>query len=308
MLTIRRTIADKTIISESLEKGAWINLISPTEEEINKVAEQAGIFYDFLKYPLDDEERPRVEIEDDQILTIINIPVFDRQENIYDTIPLGIIITANHIVTVCLEDIKLLQDFYDGKVKGMATFKKTRFLFLILYKTATLYLKYLREINKKSEEIEWELHKSMKNKELIGLLNLEKSLVYFTTSLKSNQIVMEKLLKSNSLEKFSEDEDLLEDVIVENQQAIEMANIYTNILSGTMDAFASVISNNLNIVMKFLAAVTIILELPTMVASFFGMNVALPFQNSPFGFVYTLIISFIFSSFAALVLIKKKML
>jgi len=308
MLSIFKTINDKTVQHDKLEKGVWINLANPTDDEINKVSKETGIQYDFLKYSLDDEERPRVEIDEGQILIIINVPIFISNEAFYDTIPLGIILTDDYFVTVCLENLTILEDFYNnGKIKGMATFKKTRFLFLILYKVATLYLRYLRVINRKSEDIELELHKSMKNKELISLLNLEKSLVYFSTSLRSNQIVMEKLLKSNSIEKYNEDKDLLEDVLIENQQAIDMANIYANILSGTMDAFASIISNNLNIVLKFLATITIILALPTMVASFFGMNVALPFQNSSYGFLIVLIISIFLSVVGTLFLVKKKM-
>ena len=308
MLSIFKTINDKAVQHDKLEKGVWINLANPTDDEINKVSKETGIQYDFLKYSLDDEERPRVEIDEGQILIIINVPIFISNEAFYDTIPLGIILTDDYFVTVCLENLTILEDFYNnGKIKGMATFKKTRFLFLILYKVATLYLRYLRVINRKSEDIELELHKSMKNKELISLLNLEKSLVYFSTSLRSNQIVMEKLLKSNSIEKYNEDKDLLEDVLIENQQAIDMANIYANILSGTMDAFASIISNNLNIVLKFLATITIILALPTMVASFFGMNVALPFQNSSYGFLIVLIISIFLSVVGTLFLVKKKM-
>ncbi len=307
MLTIKKTVVDKTIAHDKFEKGVWISLTSPTEEELQTTASETGIYYDFLKYPLDDEERPRVEIDDGQILVIINVPVFKQGDAIYDTIPLGMIITDSYFVTVCLEDNTVLDAFHNNKVKNMATYKKTQFLFLILYKVAQLYLKYLREINKKSEQIELELHKSMKNKELIRLLNLEKSLVYFTTSLRSNQTVMEKLMKSNSLNKYEEDEDLLEDVIIENQQAIDMANIYTNILSGTMDAFASVISNNLSIVMKYLAAVTIVLSLPTMVASFFGMNVQLPFEQSPHGFIIVVAISAILSISGTIYLYQKKM-
>ncbi len=308
MLSIFKTISERTAPHDKLEKGVWINLANPTDDEINKVSQETGIQYDFLKYSLDDEERPRVEIDEGQILIIINVPIFISNEAFYDTIPLGIILTDDFFVTVCLENLTILEDFYNnGKIKGMATFKKTRFLFLILYKVATLYLRYLRVINRKSEDIELELHKSMKNKELISLLNLEKSLVYFSTSLRSNQIVMEKLLKSNSIEKYNEDKDLLEDVLIENQQAIDMANIYANILSGTMDAFASIISNNLNMVMKFLAMITIILALPTMVASFFGMNVALPFQSSSYGFLIVVIISIFLSVVGTLFLVKKKM-
>jgi len=307
MLTIRNTVNNKIIISDIIQKGSWINLISPTEAEITEVTGKTGIYYEFLKSALDDEERPRVEIDNEQILIIINVPIIKKDTSIYDTVPLGIVLTNDNFVTICLEELILLNEFYTGQLKGMATYKKTRFLYLLLYKVAQSYLKYLREINKKTEEVEFELHKSMKNKELIKLLNLQKSLVYFSTSLRSNQIVMEKLLKTSGIERFEEDEELLEDVIIENQQAIDMANIYTNILSGTMNAFASIISNNLNIVMKFLAAVTIVLAIPTMIASFFGMNVAIPFQDSAHGFLSIVLISVGVTVFTTFVLAKNKM-
>lgn len=306
MLTIYLSPQDNEVRQiDQIEKGCWINLINPTEEDINSVVQATGIFADFIRYPLDDEERPHVEFEDNQLLTIIDVPIQINTGAGYDTIPLGIIQTDNYIVTVCLHDLSMINDFHQKKVRGIATYKKTRFLFQILYKNASLYLKYLREIDKKSTELELELHKSMRNKELIKLLNLEKALVYFTTSLRSNETVLEKLLRGKVVKMYEEDEDLLEDVIIENKQAIEMANIYSNILSGTMDAFASIISNNLNIVMKFLAIVTIILALPTMVASFFGMNVPVPFQNSPHGFAFAVVISAILSVAGIYYLAKK---
>jgi len=297
---------DLFVISE-FEKGSWINLVKPTEEEIGMVALKTGISCEFLTYPLDEEERPHLELEDNQLLLIIDVPIPGEKDLMYETIPLGIIVTDDFIVTVCLENVDIISDFISQRVKGMATFKKTRFVFQILYKTASSYLKCLKQIDKKTDEVERELHKSMKNKELINMLNLEKSLVFFSTSLRGNEIVMEKLLRGKVIKMYEEDEDLLEDVIIENKQAIEMANIYSNILSGTMDAFASVISNNLNIVMKFLAAITIVLALPTMVASFYGMNVPLPFQDSPYGFVLILGISVIVSGLSAYYLAKKDM-
>ncbi|HHZ17567.1 MAG TPA: magnesium transporter CorA family protein [Peptococcaceae bacterium] len=308
MLTIYLSPQDNELLQiNSFEKGCWINLIDPSEEEIETVVQNTGIFAEFLRYPLDDEERPHIEFEDKQLLTIIDVPIETPSGAGYDTIPLGIIHTDDYIVTVCLHDLSILQDFYQKKVRGMATYKKTRFLFQILYKNASLYLKYLREIDKKSTDVELELHKSMRNKELIKLLNLEKALVYFTTSLRSNESVLEKLLRGRVIKMYEEDQDLLEDVIIENKQAIEMADIYSNILSGTMDAFASIISNNLNIVMKFLAIVTIILALPTMVASFFGMNVPVPFQDSPYGFAFAVIISIVLSLIGVFYLAKKNM-
>lgn len=307
MLKIYLTSNGTLLTPDSLTKGAWINLVNPTEHELAHVAASTGIFSDFLRYPLDDEERPRLEIEDNQTLIILNVPTVFKEDGstAYDTMPLGIIITEDYLVTVCLQDLDILRDFSQGKVRSMATFKKTRFVFQVMQKTAVLYLKYLRDINKKTDEIELELHKSMRNKELIRLLEFEKSLVYFSTSLRSNETVMEKILNAKTLKMYEEDHDLLEDVIVENKQAIEMADIYTNILSSMMDAFASIISNNLNIVMKFLASITIVVSLPTMVASFFGMNVDLPFQHSPSGFAIILCISLGLSLFSILYLKKR---
>ena len=289
------------------EKGSWINLSKPTEEETGITVLKTGVSSHLLQYPLDEEERPHLEVEENQLLIIIDVPIPTEKDIMYETIPLGIVVMDNFIITVCLENVDTIEDFISQKVKGMATYKKTRFVFQILHQTASLYLKYLRQIDKRTDEVERELHKSMKNKELINLLNLEKSLVYFTTSLRANEIVMEKLLRGKVIRMYEEDEDLLEDVIIENKQAIEMANIYSNILTGTMDAFASLISNNLNIVLKFLAAITIILALPTMVASFFGMNVPLPWEDSPHGFALVLGISVIISGLSAYYLAKKNM-
>jgi len=271
------------------ENGCWIALTNPTATEILEVAEKYDIDPDHLKAPLDEEERSRIETEDNYSLILVDIPVIEErsEKDWYVTIPMGIIMANDVIVTVCLEDTPVLTAFMDGRVRDFYTYMKTRFVLQVLYKNASLFLQYLRIIDKKSEVVERKLHKSQRNQELIELLELEKSLVYFTTSLRSNEVVLEKLLKSEKIKKYPEDTDLLEDVIIENKQAIEMANIYSGILSGTMDAFASVISNNLNIVMKFLATITIVMSIPTMVSSFYGMNVnhaGMPFADSPFGF------------------------
>ena len=226
------------------------------------------------------------------------------------TIHLGIITTEEAIVTVCLEDTPVLTAFMDGRVRDFYTNMRTRFILQILYKNASLYLQYLRMIDKKSEVVERELHKSQKNRELIELLELEKSLVYFTTSLRSNEVVFEKLLKNEKIKKYPEDTELLEDVIIENKQAIERANIYSGILSGTMDAFASVISNNLNIVMKFLATITIVMSIPTMVASFYGMNVnpaGMPYAQSLYGFWVVLGFAVVLSLIVAMIFSKKNL-
>ncbi|HHY74731.1 MAG TPA: magnesium transporter CorA family protein [Bacillus bacterium] len=295
--------------TEEITKGCWVNVIAPTEEEIDYLMKQLQIPLDFLKDPLDEEERSRIEKEDNNILIIINMPLVSKDEfdrPIYDTIPIGMIITNECFVTICLKDNSILHLFLQNKVKQFFTFKKTRFALQILYLTATSYLKYLKQINKMTDEIENELHQSMKNKELFTLLNMSKSLTYFTTSLKSNNIVMQKMLRTNYMRMYEDDKELLEDVIIENQQAIEMAETHTTILSGMMDAFASVISNNLNIVMKFLTSFTIILALPTMVASFYGMNVHIPFQDYPRAFYVPMTLSIIFSTITAIIFWKKK--
>lgn len=295
--------------AEKISNGCWINLTNPTGEEILDIARTVEVPLEFLKDPLDEEERSRIEKDGENTLIIVNVPLVSMDENnlpIYDTIPLGIIIAKQCFITVCLKDNPIFQDFSSGKVKSFFTYKKTRFSLQILYLMATSYLKYLKQISKKTDFIEKELHQSMKNKELFSLLNLEKSLVYFTTSLKSNNIVMQKMLRSNYLKMYEDDQELLEDVIIENQQAIEMAETHTSILSGMMDAFASVISNNVNIVMKFLTSFTIILSLPTMVASFYGMNVAIPFQDYRYSFMIAIILAFVLSGVTAIVFWKKR--
>lgn len=278
MLQIFKTVEDELQEAEQISEGCWVALTRPTNEELQMVGIETGVDIDDLRAPLDDEERSRIEQDGDYVVILVDIPSLDEKDR-YVTIPLGIYMTKKLIVTVCLEETPVLKAFMNKRVKEFFTFKRTRFVFQILYRNATSYLRYLRIIDRKSEQIEEKLHISQKNKELIELLELEKSLVYFTTSLRSNETVLEKLLRTEKVKKYPEDEELLEDVIVENKQAIEMANIYSGILSGMMDAFASVISNNLNVVMKFLSTVTIVLSIPTMIASFYGMN----FDNIPLG-------------------------
>ena len=295
---------------EEMQPGCWIALTNPTASEIIDIADAYQIDPDHLKAPLDEEERSRIEVEEEYTLVLVDIPSIEERsgKDWFVTIPLAIIMTNDVLITVCLEETPVLTSFMDGRVRDFHTFMKTRFILQILYKNATQYLQYLRIIDKKSEVIERKLHQSQKNEELIELLELEKSLVYFTTSLRSNEVVLEKLLRTEKIKKYPEDTDLLEDVIVENKQAIEMAGIYSGILSGTMDAFASVISNNLNIVMKFLATVTIVMSIPTMVASFYGMNVnsrGMPFANNPYGFVIVLGFALALSLLVAYIFNKK---
>lgn len=292
----------------AFEAGCWIDIVNPTPQEIAEIATEFGIETQHITSALDEEERAHIDTEDDYTLIIVDVPIKDREgAHEYGTIPLEIIIKDDCIMTICLQEVDVIKDFISGRIKGFYTFKKTRFILQILYKNASYYLHYLRLIDKASNRIEQELHKSMKNKELIQLLELEKSLVYFTTSLRANEIVLEKMMRMEAIKQYPEDKELLEDVIIENKQAIEMGNIYSNILSGMMDAFASVISNNLNIVMKTLTSITIVMSIPTMLSSFYGMNVLLPFQDSPNAYIYILGLSIIAPIIVALVMIKKKL-
>lgn len=307
MLEIFRTVEDKLQEENEVSEGCWVALTKPTNEELQTVVRETGIDIDDLRAPLDDEERSRIEQEGDCVIVLVDIPSLDEKDR-YVTIHLGIYMTKQAIVTVCLEETPVLKAFMNNRVREFYTFKKTRFVFQILYRNATSYLRYLRIIDRKSEQIEEKLHISQKNKELIELLELEKSLVYFTTSLRSNETVLEKLLRTEKVKKYPEDEELLEDVIIENKQAIEMANIYSGILSGTMDAFASVISNNLNVVMKFLSTVTIVLSIPTLIASLFGMNfVNIPLGDNPYGFVIVTVCTLILTALVTIFFQKKNL-
>lgn len=295
---------------DAMENGAWINLVQPTERELDSILSE---FPDLdpisLKAALDEEERARIEIDNGTTLILVDVPIVEPVNNnvYYSTIPLGILLVEDTIITVCTKEVPIIEDFVRGRVRGFFTFKKTRFILQLLYKNATYFLQYLKQIDRRSNHIERELHKSMKNKELIQLLELEKSLVFFSTSLKANEIVLERMMRLESIKKYPEDEELLEDVIIENKQAIEMANIYSNILSGIMGAFASVISNNLNMVMKFLTSVTIVMAVPTMVASFFGMNVPVPLEGKPYAFLIVIMISMFLALLSAGLLFRKKM-
>lgn len=294
------------------EPGCWVNLVAPSDAEINRISNKYNLDIDALKAALDADERSRIETEDNYTMILVNIPTIEDETDteLYSTIPLAIIVVDDAVITVCSEDTPILKQFSNGRVRDFYSNMKSRFILQILYRTSSLFLTYLRNIDKKSDHVENELHKSQKNKELIELLKLEKSLVYFTTALRSNEAILEKMLRIEIIKKYPEDVDLLEDVIVENKQAIEMANIYSGILSGTMDAFASVISNNLNIVMKVLSIITIVLSIPTLIFSAYGMNLnsaGMPFSESPWGFLIIVVASAVIAIIAMLIFMKSKM-
>ena len=283
---------------KEFQKGSWINLVNPSEAEIKKVCENVKIEEDFIRDALDFEEKARIDEEEDDntILFVVDVPIIEKHEEneMYTTMPLGMIVVRDDFfITVSLRKNRVIEDFEKRKIRNFQTYKKSRFIFQILYLNSSYYLTHLKQINKETEIAEYILKNSMKNKELLKLLNLEKSLVYFTTSLKSNELVMEKTMRGKIIKLYDDDEDILEDAITENRQAIEMAKIYSDILNGTMDAYASIISNNLNSVMKTLTSITIVLAVPTMISSFWGMNVKLPFENNPLGFVIMILFAVI---------------
>ena len=315
MFKMYSTDLETNITEETKEykKGNWINMVSPSDEEIKTVCENIGIKENFIRYALDSEEKARIDDEDDDntILFIIDTPIIEIESGtkVYSTMPIGIIfVRDDYIITVSLNKNPIIEDLVEKKIKYIVTYKKSRMLLQIFYSNSEMFLSLLKKLNKETEIAENVLKNSLKNKELLKLLSLEKGLVYFTTSLKSNEVVMEKTMRGNLIKLYDEDEDILEDAIIENKQAIEMARIYRDILTGTMDAYASIISNNLNGVMKYLTSITIILAIPTMIASYWGMNVPVPLQENPFGFVLIVVFSILIGVIASLWLKKKGML
>lgn len=302
----------KLLSLDAPQDGCWVSMIQPTDKEIQSVSSRFSIDADDLRSALDTDERSRIGVEDNYVMILVNIPTVedDTERELYDTIPLSIFVAGKSVITVCLEETPVLQPFSQGRIRDFNTTMRSRFVMQILYRNASLYLQYLRNIERQSDMVEKKMYKSTQNSELFELLKLEKSLVYFTTALRSNEVVMEKLFKNERFKKYPEDAELLEDVIIENKQAIEMAGIYSGILSSMTDAFASVISNNLNNVMKTLAIITIVLSIPTMIFSAYGMNVAtagMPFADSPFGFIMIVVASLIISLLVTIVFIKLKM-
>jgi len=287
----------------------WVSVIAPTEEEIVRLKTEFSISGEFISAALDEEEAARIETEDGQTLIIMDIPFADRSEEneVYTTMPIGIITTSECIMTISLRENIVLRDMTAGLVKNVNTKYKTEFVLYMLQRMAARFLQYLRQIDKRTSHMEKLLRKSMRNKELIQLMDLQKSLVYFQTSLKSNESNLGRIMRGRYIKMYEDDQDLLEDVLIELKQAIEMCDIYSSILSGTMDAFASVISNNLNIVMKLLASITIIMAIPTMVFSFYGMNIGTESGTLPFaGTIWVPLAVSVVATFIAGVILYKK--
>lgn len=314
MLKIYKNELDDDVVKriDEIEDNCWINLVKPTSDEIKRVVDALGIDEDLITKVLDEEELPRIEKTDNATLIVVDGPYMDdiNVKSKYTTYPLGIIICRDlHIVTVSLKEFSVLKEFEQGKVKTFYTYKKSRFLIQLLLKMALYYLKALNYINGDIQKREKVLYHSTSNKQLVELLDIEKTLVYFITSLRANDRVLDKLSRGNVIQLYDEDVELLEDTMIENKQGIEMCTIYKEILSSITDTYATIVSNNLNLVMKFLAGITIVLSIPTMISSFLGMNVPLgALENNQYAFTLVCIVSFLLAIIVAWMLKKKDML
>ncbi|HEU0297059.1 MAG TPA: magnesium transporter CorA family protein [Anaerolineales bacterium] len=305
MLTVYKTTEQGLEQLESVANGSWIKVVDPTAEEVQKLADW-GVDADYINYSLDLDEMPRIERDDDYTFILVRIPHRQPDSDIpYITIPLGVLIKGNLVVTICRYEKDMFKVLADGKYRLLKTGKRYRFALYIFLETATRYLTHLREINRITEALEDQLQKSTRNREVLELLKYQKSLTYFATALRSNEVMMERVQRTQIFNYYEDDQELLEDVLTENQQAIQMTNINTEILSSMMDAFASIISNNLNAVMKVLAALTIILNLPAIVAAFYGMNVELPGESHPLAFLTVIGISIALTALATFIFYKR---
>ncbi|MCA1915063.1 magnesium transporter CorA family protein [Methanospirillum hungatei] len=310
MISAYITTQDGLIPVDSWEDGCWIKVVNPTEKEISLLVEKYGVWIEFFTDPLDVDERARFEVDEGNILILIRSPRREPEEAAipYITLPIGIILTANVIITVTLTEVDVLDEFLSGWVRNFDTRTRTRFALQICYRTALRFLRYLKDINRMSSQIEMNLHRSTTNDLLLDLFNLHKSLVFFTTSLRSNSLMVEKFSYSSILEMSDEEHDLYEEMVIENKQALEMANIYTSIIMGMTGTFASIINNNVNVVMKLLTSITILISLPTLIASIYGMNVTLPLQDDPFAFLFIMFCAVAASAIGLFVLVRWKVL
>ena len=312
MLNIYDVKKTKITKTDQINKGRWIDLINPSSAELDTVSNNTKINRDIFVKLLDEEELPRVEKRNEETLIVLDTPyIADKNyQHKYKTNPLGIIISQKgYLITLSLKEQAFLNAFKDNQIEDLKVNNKTNFIFQVFLMVALVYQKELSSINEYIDSKEQLLLKSTNNKELVNLLNIEKTLVYFITSLKANEITLEKIAKGSIFPIKKADEELLEDALIETKQAIEMATIYREILSSMTDTYATIISNNLNDIMKFLAGITIVFSIPTMVASFIGMNVPLGrIGSSPASFILIIIISVLLSLLIAYILKKKNML
>ena len=305
MLHIYKTTERGLEQLDSIVNGAWINVVDPTPDEIQKLT-VLGVDIDYVNYSLDRDEMARMERDDEYTFILLRIPIHQPESDVpYTTVPMGIMILANNIVTICRYDSDIFKVLTNGKYRLLKTGKRYRLALYIFLETAARYLTCLREINRTTDALEDQLQKSTRNREVLELLKYQKSLTYFATALRSNEVMMERVQRVQIFNHYEEDQDLLEDVLTENQQAIQMTNIATELLSAMMDAFASIISNNMNSIMKLLTALTIVVSMPTIVSSFFGMNVPIPYEGHPLAFVGIIAIAVVLTFATAYIFVKR---
>lgn len=303
-MLIIRTQAEKGLAeSDTVVKDCWIDARSVSRDDLARLETEFTISTELLSDIMDADEQARIEKEDEYTALIVRLPAYDDSSEVsVITVPVGIILFKDKIITICQRSSTVLDELTGNRIRDFSIRNKNTFVLNLMGRAALSYLRILKELNKKTAIIERELQKSVKNNELVQLLSIQKSLVYFTTSLKTNELLLEKLQKSPLIHFKEDEQELLEDVLTDNKQAIEMANIYSSILTGTMDAFASVISNNINIVMRRLTVVSIVLMIPTLIYSFFGMNVTIPYDEHPHALLWILALSLVASIVGALLL------
>lgn len=313
MIKVWKTDDRRIHEEERIQSGVWVQMINPSVEEGQKVADELNVDIEDVLAALDEEESSRIEMQDGYTLILVDVPSIEirHEKESYTTIPLGIILTQDEIVTICMEDTPVLQAFVNNRVKEFSTKKKLRFVYQILYRTAALYQSDLRVIDKKRTEIEERVGDDTEDSDLISLHELESTLVYFATSLRANGVVLDRLTRYKRLEQYPEDKELLGDVIVENKQAIEMTSIYRDIINGTRELMSSVLDNRLNNVMKSLTIITLVMAIPTVISGIYGMNVNsqwVPFANTAHGFAIICSIIILICVILLVVLRKKKIL
>ena len=302
---LKKSFKGELLKIKEYEKGCWINLASPKKEEIEHISKLSGVPRDFLSSALDDDEKPRYEIEGNARLFIFNVPVYAKGKSIR-TYPISIIITKDYFITSSLNNVDILNDFFSGKIRNFSTGKRTRLMLQILSRIHSKFIHSLDKMEKELNALEKNLVSSLKNEEIIKTLSLRRTLSYFQRAVVSNGTVLNIIINGKVVKLFEEDVDLLEDIIVENKQCIEMVSIFNNIIIGMSDAYTSIISNNLSTVMKILASITIILSVPTLISSFFGMNVLLPFQTNPFAYFIILMVSLLSMMVIFFIFLRKK--
>ena len=313
MIKIYRT-DDRSIHElENIEEGSWIQMIHPTRAEGTRIANELNIDVDDIMAALDEEESSRIELQQGYTLILVDIPTVEvrHEKRVYTTIPLGIILLQNQIITICAEDTPILHRFAKDRVKDFSTKKKMRFVYQILFYVSSLYQADLRVLDKKRMAIEERIEGETENMDVIDLHELESTLVYFATSLRANGVVLDRLTRYKRLEQYPEDQELLDDVIVENKQAIEMTMIYRDIINSTRELMSTMIDRRLNNVMKYLTSITIVMAIPTIISGLYGMNVeasGMPFATSSMGFAIVCLITLLISVIVLWILRKKKML